>query len=173
MDIGQIAVQNPWWSQKEAINEDVRVREFLNSPVKWKPRISKYMPLNRDVVYSIRGPRQVGKTTLVKVTIKELLNANTNPIDILYYACDLIRTAEQLYDLLQSYYLWNRTLSTGRICIFLDEISAIPDWQKAIKRFVDQYGNKNTTFCLTSSHSLDIERRTERLQGRTGEREGI
>ena len=173
MDVAQIAIQNPWWSKKEAIDEDMKVKEFLTAPVKWKPRILKYMPLDQDVVYSVRGPRQVGKTTLVKIIIKDLLEKNTNPFDILYYACDLIRTPVILYDLLESYYKWNRTLSKERIRIFLDEVSAIPEWQKAIKRFVDQYGNKDVTFYLTSSHSLDIERSTERLPGRTGEKEGI
>ncbi len=173
MDIAQIAIQNQWWSGKEAINEDVKVKEFLTAPVKWKPRILKYMPLDRDVIYSVRGPRQVGKTTLVKIIIKELLEKNTNPFDIMYYACDLIRTPTILYDLLESYYKWNRVLSKGRIRIFLDEVSAIPEWQTAIKRFVDQYGNKDVTFYITSSHSMDIERSTERLPGRTGEKEGI
>jgi len=173
MEIQQLAIQNPWWAKKESIDEDVKIKEFLAAPVKWRPRLLKYMPLDRDVIYSVRGPRQVGKTTLVKVVIKDLIEKNTNPIDILYYACDLIRTPGMLYNLLETYHSWNRTLSEGRIRIFLDEISSIPEWQKAIKRFVDQYGNKNIMFYLTSSHSLDIERSTERLPGRTGEREGI
>src|SRR3989338_8672846 len=173
MEIQQLAIQNPWWAKKESIDEDVKIKEFLAAPVKWRPRLLKYMPLDRDVIYSVRGPRQVGKTTLVKVVIKDLIEKNTNPIDILYYACDLIRTPGMLYNLLETYHSWNRTLSEGRIRIFLDEISAIPQWQKAIKRFVDQYGNKDVTLYITSSHSLDIERSTERLPGRTGEREGI
>ncbi len=174
MDISQIAVQNPWWSRKEVINEDVKFQEYLKAPVRWRPRLLKYMPLDKDVVYSVRGPRQVGKTTLVKILIHDLLiEQHVNPINILYYACDLVRTPVMLYDLLESYYKWNRTLSTDRIRIFLDEISSIPDWQKAVKRFVDQHGNKGITFYLTSSHSLDIETSTERLPGRTGEKEGL
>ena len=173
MDISRIAIQNPWWSKKETIEEDIKVKEFLTAPVKWRPRILKYMPLDRDVIYSVRGPRQVGKTTLVKILIRDLLEANTNPFDILYYACDLVRTPAMLYELIETFYTWNRGLSKGRIRIFLDEISAIPQWQNAIKRFVDQYGNKDITFYLTSSHSLDIELSTERLPGRTGEKEGI
>src|SRR3989344_5293071 len=173
MEISSLAVQNPWWSRKEAINEDIKIKEFLQSSVQWRPRLLKYMPLDKDVIYSVRGPRQVGKTTLVKIIIKDLLEKHVNPLDILYYACDLIRTPVMLYDLLESYYSWNRTLSDGRIRVFLDEISSIPEWQQAIKRFVDQHGNTNITLYITSSHSLDIERSTERLPGRTGEREGI
>src|SRR3989344_7125805 len=101
MEITGIAVQNPWWADKEAINEDAKIKEFLTATVKWRPRIIKYMPLDRDVIYSVRGPRQVGKTTLVKITIKNLLDKNTNPINILYYACDLIRTPEILHELLE------------------------------------------------------------------------
>ena len=173
MEISSLAVQNPWWSRKEAINEDIKIKEFLQSSVQWRPRLLKYMPLDKDVIYSVRGPRQVGKTTLVKIIIKDLLEKHVNPLDILYYACDLIRTPVMLYDLLESYYSWNRTLSDGRIRVFLDEISSILEWQQALKRFVDQHGNTNITLYITSSHSLDIERSTERLPGRTGEREGI
>ncbi|HLC33115.1 MAG TPA: AAA family ATPase, partial [Candidatus Nanoarchaeia archaeon] len=173
MEITGIAVQNPWWADKEAINEDAKIKEFLTAPIKWRPRIIKYMPLDKDVIYSVRGPRQVGKTTLVKIVIKELLEKDTDPYDILYYACDLIRTPEMLYDLIESYYQWNRNISKNRVRIFLDEISSAPDWQKAIKRFIDQHGNKEITFYLTSSHSLDIEKSTERLPGRTGEKQGI
>ncbi|MFQ5620219.1 MAG: ATP-binding protein [Candidatus Nanoarchaeia archaeon] len=173
MDITQLATQNPWWADKGAILNDVKIRDFMASPVQWRPRILKYIPLDKDVVYSVRGPRQVGKTTLVKIIIKDLLDQDTNPVDIFYYACDMIRTSDMLYDLLESYYNWNRTLSKGRMRIFFDEISAIPEWQKAIKHFIDKYGNKGITILLTSSHSLDIERSTERLPGRSGEKEGI
>jgi len=173
MEISLLAKQNPWWAKKESINEDPKLKDFSNAPVKWKPRIAKYMPLDRDVIYSLRGPRQVGKTTLTKILIKDMLEKGTNPIDIFYYACDLVRTPAILYDILESYYDWNRGLSNARICIFLDEMSAVKGWQLALKRFVDQYGNANITFFLTSSHSIDIERSIERLPGRTGEKEAI
>ncbi len=173
MDIKELSLQNPWWAKKEAINDDPKLKEFFNAPIKWKSRLIKYIHLDKDVVYSVRGPRQVGKTTLVKILIKELLEKGANPINIFYYACDLVRTPVILYDILESYYNWSRSLSSGRINIFLDEMSSVKEWQSALKRFIDQHGNANITFYLTSSHSIDIERSIERLPGRIGEKEAI
>ena len=43
---------------------------------KWYPALRHYISLDKDVIYTIRGPRQVGKTTLLKIIIKELINSN-------------------------------------------------------------------------------------------------
>ena len=83
------------------------------------PRLKKYIFLDKNVVYSIRGPRQVGKTTLIKIVIKELLEKNS-PLNIMYFACDLLRDNLALNDLLNTYYSWIRPQNKERIFIFLE-----------------------------------------------------
>lgn len=161
MDILEIRKQNPWWEYKGRIEEDPKIRDYEHSVIKWTPRLKKYIFLDQDVVYSIRGPRQVGKTTLIKLIIRELLQKK-NEINILYFACDLLKDNLALMDLLETYRTWVSAQNQDRLHIFLDEISSVKDWQKAIKQFVDIYSNKNMTLILTGSHTLDIKNSTER-----------
>src|SRR3989344_4379257 len=172
MQILELRNQNPWWENPKRIEEDPKIRDYESASVKWTPRLKRYIFLDKNVVYSIRGPRQVGKTTLLKMMIRELLQKN-NPVNILYFACDLLKDNLALHELLETYLRWVRTQNKDRIHIFLDEISSVKGWQKAIKQFVDIHGNKDVTIILTGSHTLDIKNSTERLPGRVGEKERV
>lgn len=173
MQIGDIAIQNPWWARKEAIQEDAKIRQYEAGKYKWRPRILNYIDLGRDVVYSIRGPRQIGKTTMLKLQIRELLEKGHPPQNIMYYACDMVRESRELYDIMATYVKWAETAGKGRIILMLDEISSVRDWGVAIKKFIDDFQNAGKVLVLTGSHSIDIEKNTERFPGRGGEREGI
>jgi len=172
MDILELRRHNPWWDNALRIEEDPKIRDLEASPVKWMPRLRKYIFLEKDVVYSIRGPRQVGKTTLIKLMIRELLKTSFH-LNIMYYACDLVKDSIALKEVLETYLDWIRGQNKEKAYIFLDEISAVKDWQKTIKQFIDMHGNRNMTILLTGSHTLDIKYSTERLPGRLGEREQV
>ena len=166
---------NPWWTDKSNICHDQKIIDWEESVVKYIPRL-KYMinynfkPSN-TVVYTLRGPRQVGKTTLVKLQIKEFLDEGTNPWNILYYPLDLADGAQGMVDAMETY----MELSAGlrnekeRSYCFLDEISSVPNWQKGIKWLVDNDRIKNCTVMATGSHSVDIRKAAERLPGRRGD----
>jgi hypothetical protein len=55
------------------------------------------------------------------------------------------------------------------VCIFLDEISAVPDWQRGVKYLVDTGLTSETTIIVTGSHSMDIKGSAERMPGRRGQ----
>ena len=171
MDFQDISRQNPWWINPATINEDPKIRDFDYSPLKWTPRIKKYLNLDKDVLYSVRGPRQVGKTTLVKLIIREELEKR-NPQDILYYSCDLLNKPQELADLLETYLKWSSQQSQERKLIFIDEISRVNNWEYAYKHIVDTYGLRDKTFILTGSSCWDIKHGVERLPGRKGELTG-
>ncbi|PIW74021.1 MAG: hypothetical protein CO004_02920 [bacterium (Candidatus Ratteibacteria) CG_4_8_14_3_um_filter_41_36] len=57
----------------------------------------------------------------------------------------------------------------NHIYIFLDEISFVKEWQRAIKDLADKGSLKNVTLLLTGSNILDIKFSSERLPGRRGE----
>lgn len=170
MDLTDIRKQNPWWEEPKRIDEDLKLRELENASVKWTPRLLKHIDLEKNAIYSLRGPRQVGKTTVVKVLIKQLLETKHSS-NILYFACDNVKDNQELSKLLEEYYDWIKNQNKERVFIFLDEISSVKDWQKAIKFLVDS--KPDVTMLLTGSNVLDIKKSTERLPGRTGEKEGI
>jgi predicted AAA+ superfamily ATPase len=121
-----------------------------------------------DVIYVLRGPRQVGKTTLIKLKIRDLLQGGTPPRSIFYWACDLVEKPSALVDIVDSYLNFSQSSKT-RSYIFLDEISSVKDWQKGVKALYDAGRLKNVTLMLTGSHSIDLERASESLAGRRGE----
>lgn len=168
IEIAELTKQNPWWADPNSINNDSKIIDFESAKVKWLPRIRKYMSLDKDALYSLRGPRQVGKTTLAKLIIREELKRR-KPSDIFYFTCDLVMKPEALKDILESYLGWSQRQGGERKLIILDEISRVKDWEIALKYIIDVHSLKGKTFILTGSSSWDLKHSIERLPGRKGE----
>jgi len=172
MDFQTLQKQNPWWENSQRINEDIKLTELGAFELRWTPRLLKHIDFEKNAVYSIRGPRQIGKTTTLKIVIRNLLK--TKPAqNIFYFACDNVKDNIQLSEILELFYERVRTQNKERVYIFLDEISFVDDWQKAVKHFIDIKGSQNITITLTGSHILDLKKSSERLPGRVGEKEGV
>ena len=168
----KMMMQNPWWTDVDNINKDEKIIA-QNSSLKYTPRLVREIEYNfpddRAVIYTLRGPRQVGKTTLLKLQIKNFLEGGVHPLRLLYYALDMVDRPESIVDIITLYA--DRTKSrrgTGRCYLFLDEITSVPDWQKGIKWLVDTGNLKNCTLLATGSHIVDLKSSIERLPGRRG-----
>ncbi len=172
MDFQTLQKQNPWWENPLRIHEDVKLVELEKYDLKWAPRLLKHIDFEKNAVYSIRGPRQVGKTTTLKIVIRTLLESKPAQ-NIFYFACDNLKDNIQLLELLELFYSRVRIQNKERVYIFLDEISYVEDWQKAVKQFIDINGSQNITLTLTGSNILDLKKSSERLPGRVGEKEGV
>lgn len=165
----QYVDQNPWWRSEKAIDGDNRLVQFDSSTIQWQPRLKFYLKFSDDVVYTLRGPRQIGKTTLVKILIRDLFkNLWKTPDQVFYYSCDLVGDPRQLKQIISDYIDGVRLDSQKRLFIFLDEVSSIKDWQKAIKHLADLGKLNNCTLLLTGSHSIDVKKASENLTGRRG-----
>jgi len=90
---------NPWWQDPQRIEEDPQVTEWRGAAFRWVPRLCRTFE-DVDVIYTMRGPRRVGKTTLLKLKIMELLRKGANPKNILYFSCDLLSGPRQLAETL-------------------------------------------------------------------------
>jgi len=165
-------IQNPWWRDAESIQSDMHIMEYTGSSAKWNPRIRHFFDMNTDSVYTLRGPRQVGKSTLMKLIIRDLLMEGIDPRNIFYWTCDLVEGPKSLVELIESFLDLIGRRREGRRYIFLDEISAVKEWQRGVKHLYDTGRLVNTTMILTGSHSLDIRRAAERLPGRRGKVSG-
>ena len=159
---------NSWWENPGSIELDRYISAFQQSLIQWRPDILEGFDLNQDAVYTLRGPRQVGKTTLVKVIIRDLLESGVPPRAIFYYSCDLISDATEVFQIIRQYHEFSLPLKFKRRYIFLDEISLVTDWQHAVKQVIDLGWGQATTLLLTGSSALDIKRGAERLPGRRG-----
>ena len=74
-----LLIFNPWWESPERIESDRSIVEYQESKLQWQPKIREEFKLTQDVVYTLRGPRQVGKTTLIKMIARELLRDGVAP----------------------------------------------------------------------------------------------
>jgi len=153
---------NPWWKDKGAIESDTNIKNIKSSSIRWYPRI---IPELKQGIYSIRGPRQIGKTTWIKLTIRDLLS-KYKAEDIMYFNCDILNSKEDIIDLIRHY----KELfpKNGLNHIFLDEISYVDDWQLAIKHLYDSGELQDTILVVTGSYSIDIKKAFEKLPGRMG-----
>lgn len=175
MDFINILQHNPWWKDPAGISNDVKIKEFNAAKIQWIPRIKHYLKFNeddKDKIYILRGPRQVGKTTLIKILIKELLAEVDNSKGVFYYTCDLVANEKELFEVINVYLDWVSAFNLDRKYIFLDEISSVTNWEKGLKYLVDAGFLENTSVFLTGSHSIDIKHSIERLPGRRGEGNG-
>lgn len=163
-----LLIFNPWWEVPERIDSDRSIVDYRESKLRWQPKIKDEFKLNLDAVYSLRGPRQVGKTTVIKMIVKELLESGLPPRAIFYYACDLLASAEELFQVIRQYQEFSQPHKFKRRYVFIDEISLVHDWQYAVKQAIDLGWGRSTTFILTGSSAVDIKRGAERLPGRRG-----
>ena len=70
--INRIINQNIWWQDKSLISHDPKIRELNAQRFKWRPRLLEEFDLDHFAIYTLRGPRQVGKTTALKILIHDL-----------------------------------------------------------------------------------------------------
>ncbi|MGC9149605.1 MAG: ATP-binding protein [Candidatus Micrarchaeia archaeon] len=107
------------------------------------------------------GPRQVGKTTFFKLLIYDLLK-KIDPKRILYFSCETLRNFEDIIEIVRRA---DFLLGEGEKFIFLDEISFVEGWERAIKYVLDSPLSKNKIFYLTGSSSIALKK--ESFPGRS------
>jgi uncharacterized protein len=128
--------------------------------------------LERPFVQVLLGLRRVGKSTVLRQLIADLLAKGTDPRHILYFSFDryaVEKTPAALETVLKLYL--ERSLQAKlheidfRCYLFIDEIQYVDYWQDIVKRFYDQ--NKRLKFILTGSQSSKLRGKSkESLAGR-------
>ena len=168
----EYAEQNPWWKSRQWAANDKQIQSFQSSVFQWIPRLKFFLDFSKDIVYTLRGPRQVGKTTFLKLLIAEKLDQNISAQNIFYYSCDLVDNPKELASIIEKFVNARRLdEDSERLYLFLDEVSSVKGWQKGIKFLFDKGSLRNTTIILSGSHSLDLRVSAEQLPGRRGEPE--
>lgn len=162
-----VRAANPWW-QGERIAELPPVRRWAFSPV--LDGLTK--GLTSAVV--LRGPRQVGKTTLLNQVIHQLLDDGVEPTQIFRVQFDDLPDLRRLSMPIIEMCDWfaetslgmsfHKAARTGRKAfIFLDEVQNLTDWAPQLKTLVDL---NPVRVLVTGSSALRIEAGRDSLAGR-------
>ncbi len=130
---------NPWWADRDWDRKDPLIRAFEESILEREPRL--YYHLRRYIIkpnaygiITVRGPRRVGKTTLIKLLIRYLIKEKgVNPKSIFYISLDYeglrdIRLSELLMTIART--------SPHEKYVFLDEASMYPGWAQALNNLL-------------------------------------
>ena len=89
---------NPWWVGKEDYHVKLWKEQKLHWRLKWLEKLS-LKPFSLNFVL---GPRQVGKTTRIKLLIQELLKDNP-PEAVLYINVEVLPSHHELLNLLREF----------------------------------------------------------------------
>nr|WP_233185626.1 AAA family ATPase [Thermotoga sp. SG1] len=114
------------------------IRTFEKSTFKYYPeKFFREILEEKPGIYTIRGPRQIGKTTFLKLYIKKLIEDGVKPSNIFFFTCDGIGDRFDLIETVRAFFQMFEGKPGEIRYIFIDEITTIEDWQKSLKYFVD------------------------------------
>lgn len=159
-----LAAANPWWVAPHAIDVDPHLRSLRAGSFVWSPPVMKDIPLRPGSIHTLRGPRQVGKTTTAKRLIERLLQRGERRV--FYYSFDLESDNAAIPSIIQRAKA-AADFGEGPWYLFLDEVTAIPEWQRGVKFAWDQGSIRDDFVLCTGSSARRMG--TEQLPGRRGE----
>ncbi len=163
--LNQIYEQNPWFKDYRNIHSDVHIDRLKKYPYIWH-ETSFLNHSFSDGVYFVYGIRQIGKTTHLKMFIKNSLNHH-KAHNYFYFNCDFLDSKQDIVQLVEEY-LIHFANQSKRVFVILDEITSIADGVLAIKYLIDSGKCKNITYILSGSSSVNIKKTGEYLPGRKG-----
>jgi predicted AAA+ superfamily ATPase len=117
-------------------------------------------------VILIRGARQYGKSTWLESAIRDTVRRH-GPGTALLLDGDYLRDADHLASELSRLALAFRPDAPVRR-LFVDEITAVPDWERGLKRVLDRGELRRVLVVTTGSRASDLRHGAERLPGRKG-----
>lgn len=145
---------------------DPHLRQLRNQVLVYRFPLLDHLPGKTPGIYSISGGRQIGKTTLLKLWMAELLQKPVDPARIVYFTGELIDDHHSLVRLVTETV---QEMPKSKICyLLLDEVTYIRDWDKGIKFLADAGILENIILLLTGSDTVIIKEARMRFPGRRG-----
>ncbi|MEM4015951.1 MAG: ATP-binding protein [Thermofilum sp.] len=159
--------QNPWWEWSDWFSRDRDLRSYERMRVKWRPGWLSSISLEPFSLNFIVGPRQVGKTTGVKILVSELLRER-DPFSVFYFNCDLAVDARELRRVLDLYRGLKQAHGVKSSVVILDEVTGLEDWWRVVKGYIDLGYFDEDVLILLGSASFRIRAFAEAFPGRRG-----
>jgi predicted AAA+ superfamily ATPase len=165
----QILAQNLWWNERGWAAKDRQLALLAGAPVRLPAELVDAIDLTRAGIHVLRGPRQVGKTTDLKLLVQRALAEGHGARSIVYLTLDLIEGREHAE--LAETITRAKTLAKhpGASVVLLDEVTGVSRWQTAIKALWDDGTIGDDVVVCTGSSATDLQKgAAERLPGRRG-----
>ncbi len=165
MNLPELELQNVWW--KGNINDDFHLRKLRHSKYIYFPRLISLSELEQEQqgIYTLIGPRQIGKTTYLKQIIQKLLETYS-ATSLFYFSCEN-KNKDTLREVLLLY-LREIAATESKKFIFLDEVSLVEDWELMELELYNKGLLDKVIIINSGSSSLNLKKSSERLPGRKG-----
>lgn len=159
---------NPWWFYSNWEDKDKHLREWKSQSIKWIPTWMKEVSLKPFSLNLIYGIRQSGKTTGTKILINELIKRGIDPLSIYYLDLDYITSLIEFRRIIEELIKEIKKRKNNQSYVFLDEVTAIDEWWRVLKYFIDNGELANAVITASGSSSLGLTKIPEKFPGRRG-----
>lgn len=148
---------NPWWEEKNLASGAIERREQMDA-------MKAYLH-SRHVVF-LTGLRRVGKTTLLKLLIRHLIERErADPTRIFYISLDdYLLSKKGLHEIVEEYRKMQRLSFKEKIFLFFDEVTYQNDFEQQLKNL---YDSQNVKIFASSSSSSVLKSKKPYLTGRS------
>jgi len=166
----QILRYNRWWTRDGWEHDDPHLRRLRAQPARLPSPQVEEVDLRRPAVHILRGPRQVGKSTDLKLLVARALGAGFAPRRVVYLSLDLLegQAPAVLADTVDRAYELAGAGGASRL-LLLDEVTSSSMWRTAVKTIWDDGRIDGDVVVCTGSSAIDLAEGTaERLPGRRG-----
>lgn len=149
---------NPWWENDLSLLKGLHPRQAEFG------QLTK--SLNNQQIVFLTGLRRIGKTSLMRMCIRYLVEEmGVNPGHILYVSLDdYLLKDNSILEIVEEFKKIQRLKNTSKVYLFLDEITYAIDYEIQFKNLYDQGFCK--IFASSSSASL-LQSRHDHLTGRS------
>jgi predicted AAA+ superfamily ATPase len=168
----QILAQNPWWTSAGWRASDPHLTLLGEQPVRLAADFVAGLDLQRPGIHTLRGPRQVGKSTDLKLLVERALASGLRTRAVVYLALDLLEgrhLSELAATVQRALALAGGEVSGDEVpgLLLLDEVTTVRGWQTAVKSLWDGGAIRGQVVVCTGSSAIDLQHgAAERLPGR-------
>ncbi len=117
------------------------------------------------------GGRQIGKTTLLKQWMEDLLNTGVMPDAICFFSGELIDDHQQLFLIVERQL--NEMPTDCMLYLIIDEVTDILGWDKAIKYLADLGAFRKAVVVLSGSDLVLMQDARKQFPGRRGKADKV
>ena len=151
--------------------QDPQLRRLSRQTYQYRSKLLDDLPVATPGIYTLGGGRQIGKSTLLKQWMNELLKSNVAPETITFFSGELIDDHNSLLGLIQTQL--GNTPTAAVNYLIIDEVTYIQQWDKAVKYAADAAMLERTVLMLTGSDLGLIRDARMRFPGRRGRAEVV
>lgn len=146
---------NPWW-EKDYIKDDLKQRE------KYLQDLRKYLDFNHIII--LTGLRRVGKTSLMKLIINELISKSIDPKHIFYISLDdYLLKNNSIIEIVNEFRKLHKLKIEEKVYLFFDEVTYKENFHVQLKNI---YDSQNAKIFVASSSSSKLSDKKASLTGR-------